>query len=289
MNSTLIGSFAILLWATLALFTVGAKNIPPFELLGICFSISFIIGLLWCFKNGVNLLKNLRHPLSVWIVGIGGLFGYHLFYFLALQNAPALEANLINYLWPLLIVLFSTFLPNEKLHIHHVLGAICGLIGTVFLLLNKGDLGEFSFHFGYVYALLAALTWSSYSVISRKFEQVPTFLVTAFSFIVAIFSFGFHFLFEKSVIPTSSEFMWAFLLGLGPVGGAFYVWDVGMKKGDIKFLGTASYAIPLLSTLLLILFGFAKSSLNVWIACCLIVLGSVISSGKLKRSKYGKR
>lgn len=284
MNKTLIGSFAILMWSSLAIFTVGAKNIPPFELLGICFSISFFIGFIWCLKNGINLFKNLNYPLHVWLVGVGGLFGYHLFYFLAIQNAPALQSNLINYLWPLLIVLFSTFLPNEKLYFYHILGAICGLIGTIFLLVNKNSL-ENSFHFGYIYALLAACIWASYSVISRKFEHVPTFLVAGFSLVVAIFSFTIHFLFEQTTSIKTSELFWALLLGLGPVGGAFYVWDIGMKKGDIKFLGTLSYAIPLFSTLLLTIFGFAKISLNVIIACILIILGSLISSGKLNKKK----
>ncbi len=282
MNPTFIGSIAILMWSTLALLTVGAKNIPPFELITICFSVSFLIGLLWCFKNNINLFKNLNHPFHVWAIGVGGLFGYHLFYFLALKYAPPLESNLINYLWPLLIVVFSSFLPNEKLHVNHIIGVICGLIGTIFIFLDKGDFSKFSFHIGYIYALLAAFTWSGYSVISRKFAQIPSFLVAGFSLVVAVFSLMFHLAFEQSVIPTTNELGQAILLGLAPVGGAFYLWDVGVKKGNIQLLGTLCYSIPLISSLFLILFGYAKGSINIFIACFFIVLGSFISSKKYK-------
>lgn len=286
MNATLIGSFAILMWATLALFTIWAGKIPPFELLTISFTIAFFIGLIWSIKSKNSILKSFKQPLHVWLVGVGGLFGYHFLYFLAIKNAPAVEANLINYLWPLLIVLFSTFLPNEKLKWYHLVGAICGFLGAGVLILGKGNLsGGFTFHTGYIYALLAALFWSSYSVISRKFAHVPTSTVSAFCLVVAILSSICHLIFEQSVMPTSIEFLSAIMLGLAPVGGAFYLWDIGMKRGDIKLLGTLAYSIPLLSTIFLLLFGLANSSWSIWVSCFLIIVGSIISSGKyLKKS-----
>lgn len=287
-KSTLIGTLAILMWSALALLTVLCNEIPPFELLAISFSIAFCIGVVMWIREGKESLRHLKQPLWIWTVGVGGLFGYHLFYFLGIKNAPALQANLINYLWPLLIVFLSAFLPNEKLRWFHIVGGLCGFLGAGLLIFSKNGDGALvlNFSIGYIYAFLGALAWSSYSVISRTFAYVPTSVVGGFCAVVALFAWILHFLFEKSIIPNAVELFAAILLGLGPVGGAFFVWDVGMKQGDIKLLGTLSYAIPLFSTLLLILFGLAQSNFTVWVACGLIILGSIISSKEyLKKPK----
>jgi drug/metabolite transporter (DMT)-like permease len=274
--STLIGAGAVLIWSTLAALTIGAGNIPPFLLLAIAFSVASILGLFWIVRS--KGWKSLHQPWYVWLVGVFGLFGYHLFYFLALKHAPAVEANLINYLWPLLIVLFSTLLPNERMHWYHALGALMGFLGAGVLVAKGGIKWDDSYTMGYVFALLCALTWSSYSVISRLFGKVPTTAVGGFCIVVMLLSWSVHFGFEQAYIPTKFELLCAILLGLGPVGGAFYIWDIGMKHGDIKLLGTLAYGAPLLSTLLLIFLGVAQNSINVWIACALIVGGSLLSS-----------
>jgi drug/metabolite transporter (DMT)-like permease len=277
-TSTLIGTGAILIWSTLAIFTIGAGNIPPFLLLAISFTVAFILGILWIWRAGNRAWRSLRQPWYVWAVSVCGLFGYHLFYFLALRHAPAVEANLINYLWPLLIVLLSALLPGEKMRWYHGAGAFLGFLGAG-LLVAKGSVAWDNSHaLGYMYALLCALTWSSYSVISRLFGKVPTSAVGGFCGAVMILSWSVHFGFEPSYIPTTSELFSAIILGLGPVGGAFYIWDIGMKHGDIRLLGTLAYAAPLLSTLLLIAFGFSNSTPSVWIACGLIIGGSLLSS-----------
>lgn len=288
-KNTLIGTLAILIWSTLAIFTIGAGNIPPFLLLAISFTVAFILGLIWIWRAGKGAWKSLRQPWYVWVVSVCGLFGYHLFYFLALRHAPAVEANLINYLWPLLIVLLSALLPGEHLRWYHGAGAILGFAGAG-LLVAKGSVAWDNSHLlGYIYAILCALTWSSYSVTSRLFGKVPTSAVGGFCGAVMVLSWGVHFGFEATYIPSTTELLAAILLGLGPVGGAFYVWDIGMKHGDIKLLGTLAYAAPLLSTLLLIGFGFATSTPSVWIACGLIVGGSLLSSaGYWSKAKFQK-
>ncbi|WP_331775351.1 aromatic amino acid exporter YddG [Sulfurospirillum sp. 1612] len=279
LKGNIFGLIAILLWSTLASFSVLAKRIPPLELTAMAFFIAFLIGLILWKKEKKGIVIHLKFPLRVWLIGVGGLFGYHFFYFLALQHAPAAEANLINYLWPLLIVLFSSFLPNEHLRWFHVIGALLGLSGVVILV--SGGVG---FHFqaayfqGYLYALSCAMIWASYSVLSRYFAHVPTSAVGGFCGVTAVLALIFHFIFETTVIPNITEILAAVMLGLGPVGGAFFVWDYGLKHGDIKLLGSSAYAIPLLSTLLLLIFGLSSVSYSLWIACALIILGSLISS-----------
>lgn len=278
-KGNILGICAILLWSTLASFSVLAGDIPPLQLTSMSFFIAFLIGLVLWKREGRGILIHLRVPLRVWFVGVSGLFGYHFFYFLAIQNAPAIEANLINYLWPLFIVLFSAFLPNERLRWFHIVGISLGLIGVV-LLVSKGGRIHFQKEYlqGYMYAFICALTWASYSVLSRYFGKIPTSVVGGFCGLTALLSLLCHLIFETTVMPNTTQFLAVLMLGLGPVGGAFFVWDYGVKNGDIQMIGSLSYSIPLFSTALLIFLGLSQPSPIIWISCVFIVLGSVISS-----------
>jgi drug/metabolite transporter (DMT)-like permease len=218
---------------------------------------------------------------EVWALGVGGLFGYHALYFLALRSAPPAEAGLVSYLWPLLIVLFSAFLPGERLARHHVLGALIGLVGTVVLFAGRG--GGLAFAQAYVPGLAAAFVsafiWATYSVLSRRFKAVPTDVVAGFCMVTAMLAFGCHLAFEDTVWPEdSSQWLAVLGLGLGPVGAAFYAWDFGVKRGDIRVLGAASYAAPVISTSLLVLTGFAQMSIVLVIAAILIAGGGLFAA-----------
>jgi len=221
-KGNLFGVFAIILWSTLASLSVLADKIPPFQLTSMAFFVAFIIGAVIWKKDNRGILIHFKYPLKVWLVGVCGLFGYHYFYFLAIQNAPAIEANLINYLWPLFIVLFSSFLPNEKLRWFHVVGVLFGLIGVTFLLSKGGSLNfETEYLNGYIYAFVCAIIWGAYSVASRYFAHIPTTAVGSFCGITAILSLICHLLFETTVLPSLKEFGIITLIGLGPVGGGF--------------------------------------------------------------------
>ena len=277
------GLIAITLWSTLALFTISTGAIPPFQLTFMTFSIAFVIGLIAWIVRGADARMFTHLPKRVWLIGVYGLFGYHFFYFLALKSAPALEANLINYLWPLLIVLLSAALPNERLRWFHSVGALCGFIGAFLLIGGKGISFSLDYMQGYVYAVVCAFVWSSYSVASRYFGSVPTLAVGAFCGVTAVLSFGAHLVFEQTYVPSMGEMAYVMGMGIGPMGIAFFVWDYAMKQGDIKFVGSLSYATPLLSTLLLILFGGVSASETIWLSCGLIVVGSALSSLGLRR------
>jgi drug/metabolite transporter (DMT)-like permease len=212
-------------------------------------------------------------------LGIAGLFGYHFFYFLALRHAPAVEASLIAYLWPLLIVFFSALLPGERLRWFHGAGAIAGFLGAA-LLVTKGQGFRFDAQYttGYLSALVCALTWAGYSILSRRFGAIPTSAVGGFCGATAILAWGCHALFETTVIPTGWQWAAILGLGLGPVGLAFFTWDYGVKHGNIRVLGALSYAAPLLSTLLLIACGRAEATMVVGVACGLIVGGALLAT-----------
>ncbi|WP_162914712.1 aromatic amino acid exporter YddG [Desertibaculum subflavum] len=284
--ATAIGMAAILLWSSLALLTTGARAVPPFLLTGVTFGVAFLIALgLWA-ARGQNPLNRLRLPLQVWLVGIGGLFGYHFLYFLALRLAPPVEANLINYLWPLLIVLFSALLPGERLRWFHLAGAGLGLAGTV-LIVTGGEIRLRAEHAaGYVAALGCAATWAAYSVRSRVYAEIPSDAIGGFCGATAILAFTCHLVLEPAGWPADAA-TWATVvaLGLGPVGAAFFLWDHGVKRGDIKALGALAYLTPLLSTGLLVAFGRAETSPTLAAATALIVGGGALGAGGLYRRR----
>ena len=277
--ATLTGLIAILMWSLLAALTVATGRVPPFQLLAMTFAIGALIGpLMWLVRP--DAMRAMRQPPLVWVVGIGGLFGYHALYFLALRLAPPAEAGLVNYLWPLLIVLLSSLLPGERLAAHHVVGAALGFAGTALLFAgNSGTPFEPSSIPGFVAAFVAAFVWAGYSVMSRRLAAVPTDAVAGFCLATAILAAFVHLVTETTIWPSTPGQRGAIAaLGIGPVGLAFYAWDIGMKRGDIRVLGAASYATPLLSTLFLIVCGFAQPSTTLALAALLIAGGGLIAA-----------
>lgn len=290
--ATAIGFTAVLLWSLLAVLTAGSGAVPPFLLAALTFAVGGGIGVVsWAFRPGAA--ARLRQPLAVWALGVGGLFGYHFFYFTALRGAPAVEASLICYLWPLLIIVFSAFLPGERFRAHHLAGAVLGLAGTVLIVTGGGGLSlRAEYGAGYAAALAAALTWSTYSLASRRFAQVPTDAVAGFCLATALLSLLCHLALEETVLPDGpGQWLAILALGLGPVGASFYAWDYGVKRGDIQVLGAASYAAPLISTLILVLAGVAQASWLILLACLCITGGAALAAKDmiLRRRDSGVR
>jgi drug/metabolite transporter (DMT)-like permease len=278
-SATLIGMTAILMWSLLALLTVASGAMPPFQLAAVTFAIGACVGASsWIVRPGG--WRALRQPPVAWLVGVGGLFGYHALYFISLRFAPPAEAGLVNYLWPLLIVLFSALLPGERLAPHHVIGALLGLAGTIVLFAGRGLSGSLlAYAPGLSAAFAAAFIWGAYSVLSRRLAAVPTDAVAGFCAATSLLAAICHGLFEHTVWPqTSAQWLAVIALGIGPVGAAFYTWDIGMKRGDIRVIGAAAYATPLLSTAFLILAGYAETATTLVVAALLIAGGGLIAA-----------
>lgn len=285
-RATAIGGTAVLMWATLALLTTLTGKVPPFQLVAMAFAVAFAGVTAKWLASGERIRAHLKQRPAVWALGLFGLFGYHFFYFMALRGAPAVEASLIAYLWPLLIVMFSALLPGERLRWFHLAGAVMGLAGTALLVTGGERFGfKAQYWIGYLAAAACALTWSAYSVLSRRFGEVPTDAVGGFCGATAILAVAAHLAFETTVWPQGWEWAAVAALGVGPVGAAFFVWDHGVKRGDIRALGAFSYAAPLLSTILLIAFGRAAFTWAVAAACLLITFGAVLAGGDLMRRR----
>lgn len=277
-RATAIGFTAILMWAVLALLTIYSAPVPPFLLNALCFGIGGGLGLIWVAAGpGFGILRGV--PWKVYAFGSLALFGYHALYFTAFRIAPAAETGLIAYLWPLFIVLLSGLLPGEKLGAMHVLGAVLAFAGAALILLSRGTTGGAVPLAGLGLAFLCAVTWAAYSVLSRRLGKVPTESVVIYCVATAVMSLLAHLAFEDTVWPENPLGWLAIVaLGLGPVGAAFFTWDIGMKKGDIQLLGVASYAAPLLSTLALVAGGRAQATPMLLISAALITGGAALAA-----------
>jgi drug/metabolite transporter (DMT)-like permease len=276
------GLVAICLWGSLAALSVLAGPIPPFQMVAMTFAIGASIGIVRARRRGVGWRALVRWPARVWLVGVVGLFGYHALYFAALQLAPPAEANLVNYLWPLLIVLLSAPLAGERLGWSHVAGAMLGFAGVALLAFGRGLHFAGDHALGYALALGCAFTWALYSVLSRRFGETPTDAIASFCAVSAVLSLLCHLVLERTVWP-ATPFAWlaVLALGLGPTGSAFYFWDHAVKHGDIRALGAFSYATPILSTALLIACGLAEPTSALLLAALLVTIGAALASREL--------
>ena len=282
-RATIIGGAAILMWATLAPLTAAVAAIPPLELLATTFGIAFVCGLAGLLlAGGRTAIRKLSQPIRYLAFAGTALFGYHALYFTALKLAPPAQASLLAYLWPLLIVVFSTLGDRHaRIRTAHILGTLLGLTGTALLVLSRAgeQIPAASRPLGLVAAFGCALTWSSYSVLNRRFRNIPTEAMVTVCGIVAVLGWAAHGLTaEATVAPHPRDWLVILALGIGPVGLAFFAWDHGTKQGNVSLLGTLSYAAPVLSTLLLVIFGRASASANLLVACALVTTGAWVAT-----------
>lgn len=227
-------------------------------------------------------LGELRQPPLVWAHGVGGLFGYHALYFIALGRAPAAQANLLNYAWPLLIVLFSAALPGMRLTARHLGGVVLAAAGAVLLLGGHAGFRPDAMA-GYAAALGCAVVWAAYSVLARLFAGVPTGAVAGFCAATAGLAALVHLACEPTVVPSLADLGWVVLMGAGPTGAAFFLWDFGMKHGDPRLLGTLAYATPVTSTLLLCAAGQAEATPRLLGAAVLVAAGGLLAAWSGRR------
>lgn len=283
-TATFSGLLAILLWSSLALLTTATEGLPPFEVLAASFGFAALFGLIRTSLRGHRGWRELRQPWPALALASAALFGYHALYFIALKRAPAAEANLLNYLWPLLIVLFAGLLPGVHVRGAQVVGTLLGLVAAIVLVTRGSGIGiQPQYLPGYLAALAAAVIWAAYSVLNRRYASVPSAAITVACMLVAVSGAMTHLAFERSVPPTTLQWGALALMGLGPVGAAFLLWDHGTKHGDIALLGSLSYLAPLLSTLLLVLAGRAEPHWSQAVAITLLLLGAWLSVRAPKR------
>ena len=281
-SPTLLALIAIALWSSLAVLGMLLAHVPPFLLTGIALLVGSVPA--WPF------FRQWRVSWSALALGVYGLFGFHFFLFIALRHAPVVEANLVNYLWPLGIVLMAPlFLPGIKLNATDLIAAFTGLLGAAVAILGDAlvtsglqGLSSKGFAWGYIPAAASAFIWASYSLMGKRMtvqgRGFPTVAVGLFGLVSGMLSLLCHALLEVPTSINGRDWLLIVLLGLGPLGAAFFLWDVALKKGDARKIGILSYITPLASTVLLMFATGRPLTWSIGLATVLILGAAVLGS-----------
>jgi drug/metabolite transporter (DMT)-like permease len=246
---------------------VALAHVPPFLLTGL----ALIIGSVPAWP----LARHWRVPPTTLLLGVCGLFGFHFLLFLALRHAPPIEANLVNYLWPLLIVVLApVFLPGVRLRPVHVLAAAAGFAGAALAILGGREVSG-TLAWGYLPALGSAFIWASYSLLTRRVPHFSTAAIGLFGLVSGLLALACHALLEPATALSARDWLLLALIGLGPLGAAFFLWDAALKRGDPLRIGILSYLTPLASTLLLA--ASTGRPLTPWVAgAAVLIVGAAV-------------
>jgi drug/metabolite transporter (DMT)-like permease len=251
--------------------------VPPLLLTGL----ALLVGSLIALPLSRFDFRQWRVPPTTLAVGVYGLFGFHFLLFMALQNAPPVQANLVNYLWPLgIVVMAPLFLPGVSLTARHVLAALLGFAGAVLAILGGRPMepGASLWAWGYIPALMSAFVWASYSLLTKRLRAFPTAAIGTFALVSGVLALLCHAWLEPSVALTTKDLALIALLGIGPLGGSFFLWDAALKRGDARQIGVLSFLTPLLSTLVLLAMQREVPSLSVGLAAAMIVGAAIIAT-----------
>lgn len=270
MQANLYALGAIGLWALLASLGVSLRHVPPFLLTGVALIIGSVPA--W------TMARHWRVPPRTLGLGIYGLFGFHFLLFIALRHAPPVEANLVNYLWPLLIVVLAPlFLPGLGLKPAHVAAALVGFAGAAVAILGGGG-ATGTWSWGYLPALGSAFIWASYSLWTRRVPAFPTAAIGLFGLVSGALALLCHALLEPAVTLNGQDWLLIAIMGLGPLGAAFFLWDKALKAGDARHIGILSYLTPLASTVLLMLVTGRAFSWSIALAAAMIIGAALVGT-----------
>lgn len=276
MTANLLALGAIALWASLAALGVALSHVPPFLLTGLALLVGSVIALPLSHFD----FRQWRVPPSTLAIGVYGLFGFHFLLFIALRYAPPVQANLVNYLWPLgIVVMAPLFLPGMSLTIRHVLAALLGFAGAALAILGAGGgSADAVWAWGYIPALGSAFIWASYSLLTKRVRSFPTAAIGSFALVSGLLSLLCHAWLEPATALSARDWSLIAVMGLGPLGGAFFLWDAALKRGDARQIGVLSFLTPLLSTLTLLWVRGETPSLSVALAAVMIIGAAVMAT-----------
>lgn len=276
MPANLYALGAIALWASLAALGVSLRHVPPFLLTGVALLVGSLLALLFVLKDR----RQWRIPAGTLLLGVYGLFGFHFLLFIALRYAPPVEANLVNYLWPLfMVVLAPLFLRGVTLRAVHVAAALLGFAGAAIAILGAGtNAAGGGWSWGYLPALGSAFIWASYSLLTQRVAPFPTAAIGLFGLVSGVFSLLCHWALEPAVALSGRDAVLIALMGLGPLGAAFFLWDKALKLGDARQIGILSYLTPLGSTALLMLVSGRVLTWSIGLAAAMIIGAAVLGT-----------
>lgn len=240
---------AILLWALFATLVRQVGGVPPLLLTGAALCCGSLAS--------VHQRRAWRVPARDFAFGTASLFVYHACLVAAFQLAPIAQANLVNYLWPMLIVLLAAHRTAAGLRPMQLLGCAIGFGGCALAVVPAATAFAPLHLAGYALAALAAVTWAVYSLGRRARDAAPVspWATGGYCLGAGVLALLAHALFEPAYTLSHRECVWIAVLGFGPLGLSFVLWHRAMRHSNAAAIGSLSYLTPILSTLALALAG----------------------------------
>jgi len=227
-------------------------------------------------------------PPRVMFAGFWGVTIYTILLTLAFGLAPDRDigqVNLLNYLWPIWIVLLAMGLLDERPRAFLTAGG--ALLGFAGVALARGV--ESFTHppqtlWPHLMALAGGFFWALYCVLLKRWRIPEEQGGTAFHFAVcAVLAAALATLRgEWRAWPglTPQALFWILFGGIGPVGLGYHWWEIGVKRGAVHLIGLLAYFIPIGSSILIGLFFRSSMSAGLIPGAILIALGAWLGSKK---------
>jgi drug/metabolite transporter (DMT)-like permease len=271
---------AILFWGTLAAAVGDAlQGVRPAELVFLCFLFSAPTLLAIEVVRGRPLRAVYAPDRRAVAMGLVGVFGYHALFFFALDKAPIVEANLLNYLWPLFMVLLAPLVARERFTLPVLLGALAGFVGAALVVTQGARLHLSPEHAeGYAMAALAAVAWAAFSVGLKRLGNEGEDRMALFTLVSLGAALALAAVLGDLSWPSRRVLLAAAWVGAGPMGIAFFCWNRALSQGSASRIGALSYLDPLLSTLA-VSFTLGKPITGTsWLGMALIIGGAAAAT-----------
>lgn len=273
----------VLMWAFIPVVSrFGQQQLDHFQFLFWSSVLSTgVLFLCTIFRNKVPHFKKYSTPQLFSAFGLGflGTFLYYLLLYFGYMHAKGLEVLVIQYLWPVFIVIFSIFFLKERLSFRTFLAVVLGFLG-VLVVLTKGDFTTLHLENMKVdgIVLLAAATFGLFSVLSKKAHFEPFTATTLFFLSACIWSTLSLILFSFFTLPTRGEWLPILINGVLINGLSYIFWLRALSLAKASFVAPFIFLIPILSSVLIVLF-FKEPFLPIYI----VGIGLVIGAGLLSK------
>lgn len=276
--ATLSGYLAILCWAPAALLLSTLQHLPIMLVLAVSFSVCFIvIAIKLSVYQQWGIIR--QTPWQCWLAGVLGIYGNNLCYLIAIQFAPIAHVVLIGYLWPITILFLGYYFLQQPISKRQIIASLIAFTGIAVLILHGGTHSVDSARvlIGYAFAFASGSLWAIYCVVSQYYQQTRGELIGLYCGAGALLSALLYAASATALSVNLIDITFMITLGLTAFGGAFLLWDYGLKRGNVKLLCVSAFFIPVLSTGLLIIFGQAVMTMALCFALACVTMGAYLA------------
>ncbi|WP_141319742.1 DMT family transporter [Halomonas halmophila] len=281
----LSGFMTVILWASLPLLRA-LVQLPPMLTAAIAMLAAAVVALGLERWRAPDQRPEPDKSAGFWLMGVGGLTGALYFYFLALDEGDPAKVTLVTYTWPVGFMLVADRLAGRGLRIETLLGALVAFSGLAPLILNDSE-SVSTPPLAYAAGLAAGLSWIVFSLyLKTGSPSRPTNYKRLFGGVAAT-ALCLHLLLEPAAEQsTARDWLMASLIGIGPYGIAFMTWGFALQRCSTTLLGLMTYLVPVLSSLFVVVMGWAPLSNSLLVAVTAVFISGAITQASLPRPRF---